>query len=68
MKNTGVHPSLGWSPVFAEQVPDLQTVNCSARQEYLSEAGFTKLGMHPGGFCNRQGIYEDIILHYIPRI
>ena len=27
--------------------------------------GFTQLGTVPGGFLNGEGVYEDIILHYI---
>ena len=27
--------------------------------------GFVQLGTIPGGFCNKQGVYEDIIPHYI---
>ena len=27
--------------------------------------GFTQLGVIPGGFCNADGVYEDIIVHYI---
>lgn len=27
--------------------------------------GFTQLGIIPGGFLNRDGVYEDIIPHYI---
>lgn len=28
------------------------------------KAGFTQLGTIPGGFLNKQGVYEDIIPHY----
>ena len=38
--------------------------NESALKLY-KKLGFTKLGIIPGGFCNGQGIYEDIIPHYI---
>ena len=27
--------------------------------------GFTQLGIIPGGFYNKEGVYEDIIPHYI---
>ena len=27
--------------------------------------GFTQLGIIPEGFCNKDGVYEDIIPHYI---
>ena len=26
--------------------------------------GFTQLGIIPGGFLNKEGVYEDIIVHY----
>jgi L-amino acid N-acyltransferase YncA len=27
--------------------------------------GFVRLGTIPGGFCNKDGVYEDIVPHYI---
>ena len=38
--------------------------NTAALRLYAS-LGFTKLGAIPGGFRNREGVYEDIIPHYI---
>lgn len=38
--------------------------NQSALRLY-KKLGFTQLGIIPGGFCNKNGIYEDIIPHYI---
>ena len=38
--------------------------NTSALKLY-KKLGFTQLGVIPGGFCNKAGIYEDIIPHYI---
>lgn len=37
--------------------------NASALHLY-EKIGFTKLGIIPGGFLNRDGVYEDIIPHY----
>ena len=37
--------------------------NASALHLY-EKIGFTKLGIIPGGFLNRDGAYEDIIPHY----
>ena len=28
--------------------------------------GFARIGMIPGGFCNRDGIYEDMYIYYHP--
>ena len=38
--------------------------NEAALRLYAS-LGFTRLGVIPGGFRNREGVYEDIIPHYI---
>ena len=38
--------------------------NVAALKLY-EKLGFTKLGVIPGGFCNINGVYEDIIPHYI---
>lgn len=39
--------------------------NAAALHLY-EKLGFTRLGVIPGGFCNRDGVYEDIIPHYRP--
>ncbi len=36
-----------------------------AALELYKKLGFTKLGVIPNGFRNKNGIYEDIIPHYI---
>lgn len=38
--------------------------NTSALKLY-EKLGFVKLGVIPEGFCNKEGVYEDIIPHYI---
>ena len=38
--------------------------NISALKLY-KKLGFTQLGIIPEGFCNKEGVYEDIIPHYI---
>ena len=38
--------------------------NVSALKLY-KKLGFIQLGRIPGGFCNQEGVYEDIIPHYI---
>lgn len=38
--------------------------NLSALKLY-KKLGFTQLGIIPGGFYNKEGVYEDIIPHYI---
>ena len=39
--------------------------NERARALYES-LGFARIGMIPGGFCNRDGIYEDMYIYYHP--
>ena len=38
--------------------------NASALRLY-KRLGFTQLGVIPGGFRNKEGVYEDVIPHYI---
>ena len=40
-------------------------VACNVHARHLYERlGFTQLGTIPGGFLNKDGVYEDIIVHY----
>ena len=41
--------------------------NERARSLYES-LGFTRIGMIPGGFCNKDDVYEDMYIYYHPTV
>lgn len=41
--------------------------NERARSLYES-LGFARIGMIPGGFCNKDDVYEDMYIYYHPTV
>ena len=35
---------------------------------FYESLGFTRIGMIPGGFCNKDDVYEDMYIYYHPTV
>ena len=47
-----------------KDLPDLIRIWNEVVRHLYERLGFTQLGTIPGGFLNKDGVYEDIIVHY----